>query len=126
MNKEEMVVMEGDGALEVSARVIPAGRDMLIYLTGGQAHIGAVAVGVLQPDDEDLGDADDKGWVFRFPGHKEYIVAKPMAERLSKAYNCNVVIVAGMHWDKLSEDEIQKVIGLCERIELKIRAEWQF
>lgn len=58
--------------------------------------------------------------VFTFLGHKEDVVAKAVAEDLAKALNRKVVVVAGMHWEGLREEEVEEVLRLCEALTRRI------
>ena len=48
--------------------------------------------------------------VFCYPGHKEDVIAKETAERLSAALDTNVTVTAGAHWDKIDESGIKIVL----------------
>jgi gallate decarboxylase subunit D len=110
MKKDYTISLEEDG-LEVTARIIPMGNDLLVLLTGGQSHIGAVAVS--------YGEEEDCS-VVSVPGHREDGPTKGMAETLHEALGRNVTVVAGMHWDNLSKEGIETVLRLCVRLTLKI------
>ncbi|MBE9571586.1 MAG: hypothetical protein IMF11_13240 [Proteobacteria bacterium] len=49
-------------------------------------------------------------------GHKEDVVAKKMSEESARKLNRKVVVVAGMHWEKLHDERIDEVIGMCQRL----------
>ena len=52
--------------------------------------------------------------VICFVGHKEDELAKAASEILAAALNTQVVVTAGIHWDNIAEEGIQKVIGNSE------------
>jgi hypothetical protein len=54
--------------------------------------------------------------VYTYLGHKEDITAKTMAEKLAKVLNRKVVVVAGIHWDNLRDEEIEIIVSLCHEI----------
>jgi hypothetical protein len=54
--------------------------------------------------------------VFTFVGHKEDMVAKMMCEELAKRLGRNTVVVAGIHWDNLTDAEIKIITGLSQLI----------
>ncbi len=54
--------------------------------------------------------------VFTFVGHKEDMVAKMMSEELAKRLGRNTVVVAGIHWDNLSDAEIKIITRLSQTI----------
>jgi hypothetical protein len=114
---------EKQGLFEVLAQVDQAGEDILVLLTGGRAHIGAVAIAQPRPSLRDPQQISSTGSVFTLLGHKEDVVAKNMAEGLSAGLNRNVVVVAGIHWDKLAPDDIKILAELCRRLGDRITAE---
>jgi hypothetical protein len=52
--------------------------------------------------------------VFSYVGHKEDELAKATAEILAATLKTNVIVTAGIHWDKLPEEGIQRVIKNSE------------
>jgi hypothetical protein len=58
--------------------------------------------------------------VFTFLGHKEDVLAKPLAEEITRRLARNCVVVAGIHWDNLADDEIKTVEQLCRQLTEKI------
>lgn len=111
---------EKEGVFEVLAQVDQVGDDLLVLLTGGKAHIGAVAIAQPRPSLHDPGQPSSTGSVITILGHKEDAVAKAMAETLSGRLGRNVVVVAGIHWDALTREGIATVMELCRRINEKI------
>ncbi len=113
---------EKEGAFEVLAQIDQVGDDLLVLLTGGKAHIGAVAIAQPRPSLHDPGQPSSTGSVITLLGHKEDAVAKTMAEALSGRLGRNVVVVAGIHWDSLTGEDIAAVMELCRKINEKIAA----
>ncbi len=109
------------GKFKVSAVVHELGQDLLVAVWGGTyPHVGAV--GMAQPR-QSLKDAEETSAtssVFTLQGHKEDLLVKPIAEGLARSLNRNAVVVAGVHWDGLSEGEIELVGKLCRDLCLKI------
>ncbi|HOP85604.1 MAG TPA: hypothetical protein PLM71_02345 [Syntrophorhabdaceae bacterium] len=105
---------------EINALVILLEKDVLIVISGGSEHIGAIGVAQPRQSIKDKDKISSTSSVYTFLGHKEDIIVKEMSEGLSKALNKKVVVVAGMHWDDLGEKEIEKIINLCERIKERI------
>ncbi len=101
---------------EVSARVVPVGADLLVVLTGGRAHIGAVAIAQPRPSISDSEAISSTSSVFTRVGHKEDVIARAMSEELSKALNKLVTVVAGLHWDNLKAEDIGLVVEMCGTI----------
>ena len=105
-------LIESKGSYEVTARIDWLGNDLVVNLTGGESHVGTVAVAWAGHDPS----------VIALPGHKEDIPAREMAEGLSRALGCTVTVVAGMHWDNIDDEGITTVLTLCRRITDRIAA----
>lgn len=114
-------VSASGGKFEISAEVLEMGDDCLVAVWGGtRPHIGAVGMAQVRPSLRDPNKSSATSSVFTFVGHKEDIVAKMLAEELSRRLRRNTVVAAGIHWDNLSEDDIAVISGLCQTILEKI------
>lgn len=65
----------------------------------------------------------DRGWFcecdffsFEFPGHKDEVICRWMAEKVSKELGKRVVCTGGFHKDGISEKEIREVQGSVVRL----------
>ena len=116
-------ISEKKKSFEVSARTMLVGDDILVVLTGGRAHIGAVAIAQPRPSIEDAQKISSTSSVFTHVGHKEDVVAKTMSEELSKGLNKRVTVAAGIHWDRLKKKDIELIIEICGTITKRIIAE---
>lgn len=95
----------------LEAFVKKIGQDLLVAMWGGvRPHIGAVAVAQTRPSLKDQSLRSATASVFCYPGHKDDIVAKEAAEKISSALNTNVTVTAGIHWDDIDEEGIKAVI----------------
>ncbi|MGA3174240.1 MAG: hypothetical protein ABSE25_07425 [Syntrophorhabdales bacterium] len=112
------------GRFSVSARVDSMGPDILVTLWGGAAHIGALGMATPRPSLRDPDERSATSSVFTFPGHKEDVAVKLMSEMLSGRLNRKVVVVAGLHWDRLEPGDIRQIVDACkvlgERIALAV------
>ena len=98
-------------AYNIEAFVKEVGQDLLVAMWGGERpHIGAVAVAQPRPSLKDNKLRSATASVFCYPGHKDDIVAKEAAEKISSALNTNVTVSAGIHWDDIDEEGIKTVI----------------
>lgn len=72
-----------------------------IMIEGGdKGHIGAVAVA-------------EKGKIIEsisFPAHKEEVICRSWAEKISAVYPGPVVVEAGIHYDGITRGQIQEVM----------------
>lgn len=109
-------VSQQKGRFEVHAHVSLLGNDILAVLSGGVAHIGAVAMAQPRPSIADPRKAGATSSVFTYVGHKEDIIAKTMSEKLAKGLNRKAVVVAGIHWDNLKDEEIEVIVKLCREL----------
>ena len=95
------------GRIKTEAQLMKAGEDLLVFLTGGDTpHIGASV----------CCDAGGNVKEAALPGHKDQIVMKTMAERLSKAAGCSVCVAGGIHIDGITREQIRLIIELCEQL----------
>ncbi len=115
-------VAEREGEIEVQAKVMLLGRDCLVTVWGGTVpHIGAVGMAQVRPSLADPQKPAATSSVFTYLGHKEDVVAKFMAEELARTLERNTVVVAGIHWDNLSEKAITTIVTVCKRLTEQIK-----
>jgi len=105
-----------DGDLSVYGLWQRLGKDYLLSLWGGEAHIGAVGMAQSRPSLADPGRLSATASVFCYLGHKEDGVVKTASERLAAALDARVVVVAGLHWDNLQPDQIERVLANVTRL----------
>ncbi|WP_440945825.1 hypothetical protein ACSAZL_17225 [Methanosarcina sp. T3] len=99
------------GRVEIILEAKKLGEDYLLTLTGGKEHAGAVAVGLF---DEKSGRASSS--VLTLPGHREEQLALDSARRVSRVTGKTSVVVAGIHVDNISTEEIGKIISAAEEM----------
>ncbi len=85
------------------------GKDYLLSLWGGVAHIGAVGMAQPRPSLSDPAKTSATASVFCYVGHKEDDVVKEVSERLAAALGARVVVAAGLHWDHLTTSGVEQV-----------------
>lgn len=95
----------GEGRTRVRLELRAQGRDLLLVVTGGEAHVGAAAVAA-----PDWAEAR----LVVVPGHKEGPLAAAAAIRLARAAGCTCAVVAGIHQDGATRDEITAIVGHVE------------
>jgi len=109
--------IEGRLKIRLDARKI--GTDLLIIITGGESHIGAVGAGTKSVSK--LATSS----VITLPGHRDDRIAKDAAEQISKKFGCNCAVIAGIHYDHISPEEIDKIVfmvdDLIEKLEEALR-----
>ena len=100
------------------------GSDLLVVLSGGtKPHIGSIAVAVPRPSLANKEVVSSTSSVYNFVGHKDHVIAQRVAEVLSSRLNRHVVVVAGFHIDKISEEGIARVVGNCDGLAEEIYEE---
>lgn len=111
-------IAKTSGRLTIRLSASRLGKDLLVVISGGAAHIGAVGAGNVC-----TGMASSS--VITMPGHRDDRIAKEAAERLSKSQGCNCVVVAGVHYDKITPQEIKDIMlmssSLIDELEEKLR-----
>lgn len=96
---------------DIEAFVKMLGVDLLVVIWGGEKpHIGAVAIAQPRLDLKDARSMSEPTSVFCFPGHKDDIIAKAVAEKIAIALSTNVTVTAGIHWDDLDHEGIKCII----------------
>ena len=101
----------------VQAEALYIGADVLVYIWGGdRPHIGAVAAAGWRPSLADPGTSSATASVLTFPGHKEDVVVKMVAQALAARLGTNVVVTAGIHFEHLPPEGIAEVIDGCREI----------
>lgn len=97
--------------IEITLEVKQLGEDYLLTLTGGKEHAGAVAVGLF---DEKSGRASSS--VITLPGHREEQLALDSAKRVSRATGKTSVVIAGIHVDNITPEEIKEIVSSAEEM----------
>jgi len=103
MEVYESNIGEGNTSVKLTARLL--GGDFVVFVYNKNAHIGAVAVG-----EYDLSNKRASTSVITRLGHKEDIVAQKAAYLISNYTKKAVCVVAGMHIDNITRDEIKQLV----------------
>ena len=97
--KVAVVAEAGNGRTAVRLQLLPQGRDWLLLITGGDAHVGAVAA------------ADAHGCQLAvLPPHKEGPLARECAQAVARQTGCSCAAVAGIHQDNATAEEIAAIV----------------
>jgi len=90
---------------------------VVIQLLGGdRPHIGATVITHPRPSLAGGAGTSCNSIVIPELSHKEDQLAKPLAEKITTALNCTVVLVAGIHVDQASTEEIENIIKTCYQL----------
>ena len=98
-------IKQNVGRAELVLKQKQVGKDYVITLTGGEEHVGAVAVGVF---DEKSGHASAS--VISLPGHRDEGIALDGARLISEITKTATVFIVGIHLDNITKDEIDTII----------------
>ena len=106
MQKSPLSLVLTSGRLRLELVLHLLGQDIQICLTGGVAHLGAVALAL----------PDRAAAVLVNPGHREDALAARMAETVSRTLGCAVCVSAGIHYEAISKQEITQVESMTEEL----------
>ena len=102
---------EGEGRTQVSMSVNRIGEDLVVCLFNDAGHIGAVAVADYNEQDNQV----SVSVITRF-GHREDALASDAARSICKAVRRPVCVIAGIHLDDITKEEISKILENCEKL----------
>jgi len=105
----EVALTKTLGRIEVRLKAFRVGKDLVVVIDGGRGHIGAVAAGT------GCGGMAVSS-VLTTPGHRDDRIAKDAAERISKRLACNCAVIAGVHYDNITPQEIKDVLNLSNEL----------
>lgn len=87
------------------------GKELAVCLYNQNAHLGAVAVGEYDPAS---GRASTS--VITRTGHKDDAIALEVAHDIAKATRQGVCVMAGIHVDDITPQEIARVVENCRGV----------
>jgi len=121
MQKIETVVSESSNGFSLKGTVMALDNgDVIVVVTGGRDHIGAVGLAVPRPSRLDSNNISATSSVLTMLGHKEDVLVKDISEKLAAATGRNVVVIAGVHYDDLSGVDLKLLHELWRELTDKI------
>jgi len=102
----EYILTKGEGRARVNVIASSMGSDLVVRIYNQDAHIGAVAVGDYDHEHERACVS-----VVTRLGHKDDTLAKEAAYLLSKSMRRPVCVVAGVHLDNITAEEIDRILA---------------
>ena len=94
--------------------------DVIVVVSGGKDHIGAIALSVPRPSLKDQKRMSATSSILTMPGHKDDEPAKYMSEKIAAATERNIAVIAGVHYDNLDLAALEILrelwISLSEKI----------
>ena len=109
MDKYELTT--GEGRTKVSLLAYHMGNDLVVCIYNENAHIGAVAVG-----EYDYKEQRASTSVVTRLGHKDDILAQKAARLISKHLKKPTCVIAGIHIDNITKEEIDRVMENLSRL----------
>jgi hypothetical protein len=91
----------------VNYRLEPVGRDWILLITGGDSHIGSVAV------TEKESKNPDEIWQKTLTIHKEGGIVRTAVSKLSKVLSGELLVVGGVHYDDINKSQIFQIVNNC-------------
>ncbi|MGF7047450.1 hypothetical protein J2T13_001955 [Paenibacillus sp. DS2015] len=88
---------------------VPVGRDTLLIITGGVAHIGAVATAYVGTEGIEVQTS-------RVPAHEEHRLVEKCARIAATALGRTVTVAAGIHYDDITKEQINAVVSSVDNL----------
>jgi gallate decarboxylase subunit D len=101
----EYKLKQGQGRTLVRLLAVDMGKDLAVRIFNAGAHIGAVAIGEYDPE-----HARSSVSVITRLGHKDDAIAQKAAYEISKNFQITVCVIAGVHIDNISKEEIEVIL----------------
>lgn len=100
------MISEGEGRTEVRLRWEEAGSDLVLWFFGAGSHVGAVALGDVDP-------RSGRAYVqcLSAPGHRDDLLAREMALSVSRKLGRRVLAFGGIHLDDISAEERDRIVA---------------
>lgn len=93
----------------IQIRSYSMGTDMVFHITGGAAHIGAMAVAYFNENDKGVHDQLEV-FVRQLPHHREGELAKECAELAAKTLKVTASVLMGIHIDHATKEQIEDIV----------------
>ena len=103
VNRYELTTGKGKAKVSLSAHHL--GSDLVVCIYNENAHIGAVALGEYDHKEERASCS-----VITRLGHKDDVIAQEAAHSVSKRTRKPVCVVVGIHLDKITTTEIDRIL----------------
>lgn len=97
---------------DLTLEEIIVGRDTLMIIKGGEAHIGTVSTAYLIRKNPLLVKVETTS----VPGHKEHLLSERFARHCAEQLHRSVTVVMGIHFDGLSMEEINTIVTITENM----------
>lgn len=103
--------------VSIEARIIEAGNDLCIIVTGGEApHIGSVSISVPRPSLKDSDILSATTSTYNFVNHKDDFIGNMFSQKITSALNKKTVVTCGIHFDSITPEQMANVQSVSETL----------
>jgi len=102
-------IEKGTGRTKVCLTALSIGTDILVYLYNENIHIGSVGVSQFDQKTSRVSTS-----VLTLLGHKDDAVAQQAAYLICKHWRKPVCVIAGIHVDNITQEEIDEILTNAE------------
>ena len=107
----------GEGRFRITLEIRRLAEGLQALLTGGEKpHVGATVLALPRASLQDVESRSCDCFVLPVPGHKDDIIAKKCAAALCEALGEAVCVVAGVHVDHATEEDLKTLVRNCETV----------
>lgn len=110
-NEAYIEVSSGEGKFRVILIGIPTKEGVIVCILGGEKpHIGSLVLGIPRPSLKSPTETSVTSSVINIVGHKDDEIARPVAEKFARELQQVTAVIAGVHVDNASEDDITRLM----------------
>ena len=91
------------------------GKDLLVTITGGDAHIGAVSLSLTTKNIKISQHTFTSSHLLVINGHKEGDIAATLSNKITKSTGKNCVLIVGIHINNITQNEIEGILDNCQK-----------
>ncbi len=103
----------GKERCRVFFEVKEVGPDIVVFVTGGDVHVGAVGLSVIVPSKINPGENTTTSYMITVPAHKEEEIVVPLARQIARGTEKNCVVIVGIHLDDITAEEMEDIVENC-------------
>lgn len=111
----------GEGKYRIHGMLSYTHKGIIVQLLGGELpHVGTIILSQPRTSMENHENTSTTTSMLNLPGHKDDIVAKPVAEKFSRELNQVAVVISGIHVDSATEEDIKILMCNSEKVAQKL------
>ena len=100
---------------KLKLNITRVGEDYLLLVTGGREHLGCTVLAEPRASLTGQGMSSTSS-VLNASGHKDELICRPLAEKLSAQKGARVVCTGGFHIDEISPVQLQELDEAVKQI----------